>query len=301
MKKIYLLSSLVFLVVSVTQAQDLPERWESTDIGNVAAAGTAYFDNEKFYVSGSGADIYGTADAFHFVYQPSEGDCEITALVSSIVLTAPDAKACIMIRESLDTNAAFVNMLVTPERGIYFQARLATGAGGNSKNGPRFASGGVAPYWIKLTRVDTVFTGYTSVDGEVWDTIVGNHFSQMASEAYIGLAVTSHNNDGNLCESVFEFVEVESGVYYSSVNAPSINKLDAFPNPVKNVLTLKISEEFYNQNSTFSIRNVAGQLISSGKVNKRTQTINLSNIPQGIYYISLSNDRDIITQKIIKE
>ena len=38
-------------------------------LGNVAAAGRTSFDGSVWTVTGSGADIWGTADEFHFAYR----------------------------------------------------------------------------------------------------------------------------------------------------------------------------------------------------------------------------------------
>jgi hypothetical protein len=47
-------------------------------------AGSASYASGTFTLKGSGADIGGTADAFHYVYQPLTGDGEIVARVASL-------------------------------------------------------------------------------------------------------------------------------------------------------------------------------------------------------------------------
>src|SRR5687768_1124962 len=56
------------LAVPVARAA-LPAPWTSTDIGSVGLAGSGSETGGQFTVRGSGADIFGTADAFHYVYQ----------------------------------------------------------------------------------------------------------------------------------------------------------------------------------------------------------------------------------------
>jgi hypothetical protein len=43
----------------------LPSPWLHRDVGSVASAGSATYSSGTFSVSASGADIWGTADAFH--------------------------------------------------------------------------------------------------------------------------------------------------------------------------------------------------------------------------------------------
>ena len=65
-------------------AAGLPAPWVEQDIGAVGQAGSGSFASGTFTVKGSGADIYGTSDQFHFVYQTLSGDGEIKARVVSV-------------------------------------------------------------------------------------------------------------------------------------------------------------------------------------------------------------------------
>ena len=65
-----------------------------------------------------------------------------------------------------------------------------------------------APYWVKLVRSASTFTGYSSPDGVTW-TLVGSQTISMAANVYIGLPVTSHNNTV-LCTATLDNVTVSS-------------------------------------------------------------------------------------------
>jgi regulation of enolase protein 1 (concanavalin A-like superfamily) len=64
------------------------------------------------------------------------------------------------------------------------------------------------PFWVKLTRVGDVFTGYVSNDGINWKT-VGSGTVPMNKNLLVGLAVTSHNNSA-LNSTLFEHVNFTS-------------------------------------------------------------------------------------------
>ena len=100
-----------------------PAPWQSSDIGAVGLTGSAFFSNGVFIVSGSGADIWNTADAFRFVYQPMTNNCDIRARVTSQTATDPWAKAGVMIRDSRDPSAADAIMPITPGNGFDFKYR----------------------------------------------------------------------------------------------------------------------------------------------------------------------------------
>jgi hypothetical protein len=104
-----------------------------------------------------------------------------------------------MIRDSLNAGAANALIAVTPGNGITFQYRASDG--GNCNNA---TTSGSAPEWVKLTGSGTTFTGYYSANGTTW-TQVGSTTLTNITTAYIGLAVTSHNNPA-LCTARFDNV-----------------------------------------------------------------------------------------------
>ncbi len=184
----------------------LPSPWIDMDIGNVGQVGSASYANGTFTVNGSGDDIWNTADAFHFAYQPLNGDGAIVARVVSVGNTAQWAKTGVMIRESLDANARNAFVLVSPNTGgVFFQYRATTGGSTVEKAGAVVS----APYWVKLARAGNTFTAYRSANGTTWVQI-GSTTLSMAASVYVGLAVTSTNNSA-LNTSVLDGVSVQTG------------------------------------------------------------------------------------------
>ena len=186
--------------ITINVSTSLPGPWVERDIGSVGVAGSSAFVNGSYTVKGSGADVWSTADAFHFVYQPLAGDGEIVARVASIQNTSVWAKAGVMIRETTAANSTYAYMLVSPTSGVAFQRRLTSGAGAVGTT----VTGIAAPVWVRLQRSGNVFTAYRSADGVTW-TVVGSATISMAASVLVGLAVTSHNN-GVSCAAVFDHV-----------------------------------------------------------------------------------------------
>ena len=170
----------------------LPLSWANRDVGSVAAAGSASASSGTFTVSGSGADIWGASDGFHYAYLPLTGDGEITARVASQENTDGWAKAGVMIRERLSGGSIHASVLATPANGIRFERRLLTGGSSFDTAGPSFP----APYWVRLTRSGFTLSAYASSDGSTW-SLIGTETIPMAAQVFAGLAVTSHN-DGAL-------------------------------------------------------------------------------------------------------
>lgn len=186
--------------------------WTTADIGSVGVAGSAVVSSGAFYVSGSGADIESTADAFRYVYQAEGGDCEVRARVVSEQNTASWAKAGVMIRDGTAAGAMNAAVVVTPANGVEFQRRTSTGG-----TTPSTVAGGVsAPCWVRLARAANVFAAYYSTDGSNWTQVGTNVPISMSSQACAGLAVTAHNNTTN-CAAVFDSVTVNQAPVLAAV------------------------------------------------------------------------------------
>jgi PKD repeat protein len=195
-------------------AGSLPPPWATRDIGGVGLAGSAGHLNGKFVMSGSGVDIWGSTDAFRYVYQTLTGDGQITARVAIQQNTNAWAKSGVMIRETLSSNSRNVLMALTPGNGSTLQRRLSTGGTTVGTDGPLMA----APYWVKLTRSGNTFTSYVSTNGSNW-ALVGSDTIAMAETVYVGLAVTSHTNSA-LCTVIMDAVTVSDG---TPVIPPSVD------------------------------------------------------------------------------
>ena len=209
------------MAVATTASGPAVGNWLHEDIGAVNAAGSFSQNGNTYTVGGSGFDIWGNFDEFHYAYQTGTNNVQIVARITGMMNTSPWAKAGIMIRESLvvcydvdNTCAVFetdyarnVMLALTPGHGLAFQWRPQQG-------GPTFyidAGPASAPVWVKLVKTGKTFTGYRSVDGVNW-TQVGSAAVDMESTSALslGLGVTSHN-DGVVCIANFDNVSLNLG------------------------------------------------------------------------------------------
>ncbi len=149
--------------------------------------------NGKMSLTGAGADIWNNSDEFTYAYKTLNGDGTIIARVASNGTgTNTWAKGGVMIRDTVNGGSMHAMMVITDT------ARPATAPASSTAPTTDGASGSndsaVAsqpPYWVKIERSGSTFTGYHSADGKTWST-VGTTIIDMADPVLIGIAVTSH-------------------------------------------------------------------------------------------------------------
>ena len=205
------------LVASVTTAYTVPafksnqtsvtwtngvQSWSGADIGSPALAGSDSQSNGLWTISGSGTDIGGTADQFHFVWQPLAADGGIRAQVLSVTNTNSRARAGVMLRQSTDPSAPFYAVVVTPQRGIFVLERTKQGGGVSTVA----SLTGAVPVYLQVQRTGTTYTAYTSTDGVTWTPIAGSSVTlNLTGTVLAGMAVTSHTTS-QVCTGTFNSV-----------------------------------------------------------------------------------------------
>lgn len=73
----------------------------------------------------------------------------------------------------------------------------------------------------------------------------------------------------------------------------------AYPNPARDYFTLEMPK--YSSDARYSIYNMNGQELISGKISNTKTQINLSNFPKGVYFFRVIDQEETHSGKIIKE
>ncbi len=212
--------------------------WTSVDIGETPVKGSGSLDGATgvMTVKGSGK-ITGTNDSFHFVYQPISGNASLTAKLNSIALIDNNAISGLMIRESLDPDAAeamISTSIVKADRDengsgdsddtyyyTFFSSRTVKGATALTLDNKVYPSDTLPslldsklPIWLKIERVDDKIIAYTSYDNSTWKELARKTIS-MGKDAYIGFAVDASQQDID-------------DVYYNTAKFSDIDLVDSF-------------------------------------------------------------------------
>lgn len=192
------------------RGEDLGQFETHADVGDVAQAGSVKFDAATgvYTITGGGADMWGTADAFHFLSKAASGDVTITADIKFLGDGSGEAnrKACLLIRQSVAPGAAYVDAAQHGDGHIDVQWR-ETADGPTGDAGPKDIH---APKTLRIEKHGDQFQMYAAAEGEPLKA-AGEPFKLTLKEPFvIGLGVCSHDN--NRLETVeFSNVMIEAG------------------------------------------------------------------------------------------
>jgi hypothetical protein len=206
------------------------------DIGAPATPGSVIAVAAGADIRAAGSDIGGTNDQFSLAFQLRTGDFDVKVRVARLDLADTWTEAGLMARENLTPSSRHVSVLATPSlAGVYLEWRTnstvnASTAGSFPVNYPNT--------WLRLARVGNAFSGYASLDGQVWSQL-GAVTSALPATLQLGFAVSSHSAS----ETVAVFRE------FMSVTNPTLGALTFTsepPGPSSRRTPLAITEIMYH-------------------------------------------------------
>lgn len=164
----------------------------SRDIGAVSHAGRVVFDpaTGRYQISGGGANMWGTNDAFHFVWKPLAGDFTFSADIRWPAPGGdPHRKAVLMVRQHVDPAAPYVDAVLHGDGLASLQFRAEQG-------GPtrEIQSLVRAPQRLRLDKHGDTLWMSVARTGEAWRPAGGAHRLRFKEPFLIGLGVCAHDD-----------------------------------------------------------------------------------------------------------
>ena len=212
MKLINLFATVLFFVSMASRAQDATKAkglFESeTDIGSPKRAGSLDYDAARhtYRIAGGGENMWSTNDAFYFVWKKISGDVALTADVA-ISGTNGNAhrKACLMFRESLDSNSAYGDAALHGDGLTSLQYRET-----KSARTYEIQANLSAPSRLRLEKRGKYISMSVAGKGETLRPAGGAVRLTFSDPFFVGFAVCAHD-DTALENSVFSNVELTQG------------------------------------------------------------------------------------------
>ncbi len=197
----------LFSVLSLSQANSPSTgNFENHgDIGTVLHPGSVAYDaaNQSYTITGSGENMWFTADAFQFVWKKVSGDVTLTADISFVGAGVnPHRKAVLMIRQSLDADSAYADLALHGSGLISLQYRET-----KSATTHEIQAHTSAPKKLRLEKRGQYVYMELAGDGEALQMAGGSTRVPMEGSFYVGIGVCSHDKDV-VEKAVFSHVEV---------------------------------------------------------------------------------------------
>jgi uncharacterized GH25 family protein len=207
----------------------------SQDIGEVRHAGTLIFDasNDRYTISGSGENMWFNKDAFHFAWRAVPFDS--FELSSDIVFVAsggnPHRKACLMIRQTLDADSAYVDVALHGDGLVSLQFRETQG-------GPtrEIQANTMLPGRLAIQKLDDTVLLRAGDAGEETLRFAGPAARIALRPPYfVGIAVCAH--DANALESaMFTDVRYSGQLEFGARAIPSVLEVQSIESTDRRVV-----------------------------------------------------------------
>jgi Tol biopolymer transport system component len=189
------LLGLITAVTSHSQTASVGIFENHSDVGTVLHQGAVEYDAARttYTISGSGENMWSTADAFQFVWKKMSGDVSLTADISFLTKTGNEhKKAVLMLRQSLDGDSVYADVALHASGLTALQFRDEKGAVTHE-----IESNISAPKRLRIVkRGDYVYMALpTEGDGEDLKPAGGWLRIALGNTFYVGLGVCSHDKD----------------------------------------------------------------------------------------------------------
>jgi endoglucanase len=176
---------------SRTKAPNTPiPNWSAQDVGSPLSGGQDLVDATHFSLYGGGSDIWGSHDAFRYLYRPLSYATTLTATITSMEALGSYCKGGLMVRGGLTDDASFALLSVFPEGGLQFTVR-------KEKGGAAVGSSSIVltfPATLRLTvSGHEVQASYRDSSGD-WKSFGDPQCVELGASPLAGVVACSHDD-----------------------------------------------------------------------------------------------------------
>jgi TolB protein len=182
----------VSAAVAPTSADELGQFEGHGDIGQVGQPGSAVYDAQTgvYTISGGGADMWGKADALHYLYKRASADVTLTADIHWVTEGGHrNRKVCLIIRQNLEPDSPYVDVAAHGDGHLALQWR-ETADGPTRDTVSKLVS---SPQTIRIEKHGDEFLMSVAGAGQEIRSTEKSIRIHLNEPFFIGLGVCSHN------------------------------------------------------------------------------------------------------------
>jgi regulation of enolase protein 1 (concanavalin A-like superfamily) len=161
----------------------------SGDVGGPAIPGSVEYANGQYRITGAGANMWAKQDQFHYAWKQMTGNFTATATVRFLDEGNEHRKAGIVVRQSLDTDAAYAHTAIHGNGMPGLQWRNRKGEDTNTFDLP---FDGPGTFQVRMVRNGVRIYMYVGKNGAPLKEIMHTEVT-FQGPVLVGLAVCSHD------------------------------------------------------------------------------------------------------------
>ncbi len=112
--------------------------------------------------------------------------------------------------------------------------------------------------------------------------------------------VYTYDESGNRLTRTYQIIILKAGDTTLVESSVGVHEIKIYPNPTKGLITLNIANLGKDDEVKMTLHNIAGDLISSPTITDEESTIDMSNHPNGTYFLRIIIGARSETFKIVK-
>jgi TolB protein len=195
-KRSYLIACALSIVMVLAVAVALPQSNNLGIFSNEGSVGQtppgvkAQYDASKgeYRITGGGANMWGTTDAFYFVWKKASGDVTLSADIQWVGTSAAEhRKAVLIVRQSLEPGSPYADAVSHGNGLTSLQFR-----GASNEQTYQIVAAEDGPSRLRIVKKGSRFTMYFGKPGEELKTSGPVEFVTVQEPFYVGLGVCSH-------------------------------------------------------------------------------------------------------------
>ena len=178
------------IALALPQTNSLGISTNEGSVGQTSAGCKAEYDASKgeYRITGGGANMWGAADAFYFVWKKVSGDVTLTADIQWVGTSAAEhRKTVLMLRQSLDTGSAYADAVSHGNGLTSLQFR-----GAPNEQTYQVVAAEDGPSRLRIVKKGSRFTMYFGKPGGELKPSGPVEFVTLHEPFYVGLGVCSH-------------------------------------------------------------------------------------------------------------
>jgi len=205
------ITALCGFCATAAQPQSLGLFDGQSDVGSVTPPGTAVYDPaaQTYTLTSAGANLWGSTDAFHFLWKKVSGDRTLTADIDFPGTSGdhnPHRKAILIFRQSLDASSVYADAALHGVGLTALQFRRESAAMTEDLE----LATTTAPRRLRIEKRGDTFTLFVAAQpGGPFHQVGASVQLHLAEPYYVGLGLCSHDPDKTE-KAVFSHVSLEA-------------------------------------------------------------------------------------------